>query len=80
MKRGVLYQRLRGALQGAAADMLHQVGARAAVYRADLADSLFDVAHGMLAGDIPGAGTLRNTNPVPPNGWERQFGRTDGQR
>lgn len=80
MKRGMLYQHLRGSLQGAAADMLHQVGARAAVYRADLADVLFDVAHGMLAGDIPGAGTLRNMDPVPPNGWERQFGRTEGQK
>ena len=77
MKRGMLWQYLRGPLQGAAADMLHQVWARAAVYRADLADVLFDVAHGMLAGDIPGAGTLRNMDPVPPNGWERQFGRTE---
>lgn len=43
------------------------------VYRADLADVLFDVAHGMLAGDIPGAGSLRDMTPTPPGGWERHL-------
>ena len=41
-----------------------------------LADALFDVAHGMLAGDIPGAGALRDMTPTPPGNWERQLGWT----
>lgn len=73
-KRLMLYQELRAALQNAPAEALERLGARAAVYRADLADALFDVAHGMLASDIPGAGTLRGDAPTPPAGWQRQFG------
>ncbi len=74
MKREVLFRRLRDKVQGAPADAMQRLGARAAVYRADLADALFDVAHGMLASDIPGAGTLRNEQPVPPAGWIEQLG------
>lgn len=74
-KRLMLFQEVRDALRDAPANALERLGARAAVYRASLADALFDVAHGMLAADVPGAGTLRETTPVPPAGWQRQFGR-----
>lgn len=75
VRREMIFRNLREWLRGWPADAMQQLGKRAAIYRADLADSLFDVAHGMLAGDIPGAGTLRKVNPVPPVGWERRFGR-----
>ena len=73
LKRADLYRRLCGAVRGAPPEALARLGARAAVYRADLADVLFDVAHGMLAGDIPGAGSLRDMTPTPPGGWERHL-------
>ena len=73
-KRRLLFRELRDALRGAPADAVERLGARAATYRASLADALFDVAHGMLAADVPGAGTLRQSAPVPPAGWQRQFG------
>lgn len=76
LKRADLYQRLCGAVRGAPPEAMTRLGARAAVYRADLADALFDVAHGMLAGDIPGAGALRDMTPTPPGNWERQLGWT----
>lgn len=76
MKREMLFRRLSDNIRGVSADALQRLGSQGAVYRANLADSLFDVAHGMLAGDIPGAGTLRNAAPVPPRDWERMFGRT----
>ena len=76
LKRADLYQRLCGAVRGAPPEAMTRLGARAAVYRADLADALFDVAHGMLAGDIPGAGALRDMTPAPPGNWERQLGWT----
>lgn len=73
LKRADLYQRLCGAARGAPPEAMVRLGARATVYRADLADVLFDVAHGMLAGDIPGAGSLRDMTPTPPGGWERHL-------
>ena len=73
LKRADLYQRLCGAVRGAPPEAMVRLGARAAVYRADLADVLFDVAHGMLAGDIPGAGSLRDMTSTPPGGWERHL-------
>lgn len=66
LKRADLYQRLCGAVRGAPPEAMVRLGARATVYRADLADVLFDVAHGMLAGDIPGAGSLRDMTPNRP--------------
>lgn len=75
IKREMLFRRLSDNIQRMPTDALHRLGMQGAVYRANLADSLFDVAHGMLAGDIPGAGTLRSVNPVPPKDWERRFGR-----
>ena len=64
---------IRGYVQSTAGVWLSESPARATVYRADLADVLFDVAHGMLAGDIPGAGSLRDMTPTPPGGWERHL-------
>ncbi|WP_346676103.1 hypothetical protein [Enorma phocaeensis] len=76
MKRSWLYQRLRQEVQGAPAYTMERLGTRAAVFRADLSDALFDVAHGMYAGDIPGSGTLRDATPTPPEGWQQQLGWT----
>lgn len=76
LRRETLERRLREGVQGAPADAMERLGERAAVYRADLADALFDVAHGMLAGDIPGSGALREEAPVPPEGWREQLGWT----
>ena len=64
LKRADLYRRLCGAVRGAPPEAMTRLGARAAVYRADLADALFDVAHGMLAGDIPGAGARAAGNAI----------------
>lgn len=73
MKRDLLFGRLSNGLKGLLSDMIQSLGVRGATYRANPADALFDVAHGMLTGDIPGVGTLRNTEPAPPSGWERRF-------
>lgn len=73
MKRELLFRRLSDGLKGLPVDTMQSLGARGAVYRADLADALFDVVHGMLTGDIPGAGTLRSMKPAPPRSWEKRF-------
>ena len=73
-KRALLFQALCAAVQGAPAEAMERLGARAAVFYADLADVLFDVAHGMLTADIPGAGTLRDATPAPPAGWQQRLG------
>ncbi len=72
-KRAALRQRLCQGMRNMPAEARQNLGNQGAVYRANLADALFDVAHGMLAGDIPGAGTLRKMPPVPPNDWEKRL-------
>ena len=76
VKRGILSQNLEKGIFKAPGEAMARLGARAAAYRADLADVLFDVVHGMLTSDIPGAGTLRDMAPAPPHGWEKQLGWT----
>ena len=44
VRREMIFRNLREWLRGWPADAMQQLGKRAAIYRADLADSLFDVA------------------------------------
>lgn len=74
MKRSSLFANLHNAVLSMRPDALQQLGQRASVYRADLADTLFDVGHGMQVSDILGAGTLRKYQPQPPDGWVQRLG------